>query len=499
MTAPPTSPRFLGLHWTPRIQRATGLTTSALLLSLLSACASPGPDHAPLPLTAPTALGLNDASSTAIAAAWWTSLGDEHLNQLVEQALRDQPSLAVARTRVERAQTLAELSRAANGPQATLSADATEQRYSRKGLIPAPIAGSTDSSGTVQAALSWSPDWWGQQAAQLAAAIGQARAAQADAAAARTALATQVSRSYIALARVLSQQRGAQLALVQRQAILDLTRQRLSAGLDTDGDVAQAQVVLDDIRAQAEGLEEQIALARQQLAVLTGQSPHALDSLSPNLAQLQVPALPAAAGADLLGRRPDVVAARWRVEASAQNVTVARTQFYPNISLNAFAGLNALGVDQLFNLESRQLGFGPALRLPLFDGGVLRAQHQSRQIELDEAIAQYNSTLLNAVKEASNALSSNQSLERQVQLQNTARASANKVHQLTRDRRKAGLVNELAVLNTVTQTLNERHLAVDLRARQLDARVLLLTALGGGWQDDTAAALPPNLKDTRHE
>ena len=316
--------------------------------------------------------------------------------------------------------------------------------------------------------------------------MGQARAAQADAAAAANGLAAQVGRGYVALARLLAQREVAERALAQRNEILTLTRERVAAGLDTRVELTQAEGALPDTRSQIEALDEQVMLARRQLAALSGQAPNALDGLSPRLAGLTLDALPATLGADLLGRRPDVVAARWRVEAATQDVAVARTQFYPNINLSAFVGLNALGLDNLFNAGSRQMGVTPALRLPLFDGGRLRAQLGGRQAELDVAIAQYNGAVLDAVKEAGDALGSSQSLQRQQREQAAAVASAEVAHTLALRRFKAGLGSYLIVLNTESQWLVQRRLAVDLNARQFDTRVALMKALGGGWQDDTA-------------
>jgi NodT family efflux transporter outer membrane factor (OMF) lipoprotein len=234
-------------------------------------------------------------------------------------------------------------------------------------------------------------------------------------------------------------------------------------------------------------LNEQITLARRQLAVLTGQAPNALDDLSPRMARLTLENMPVTLGADLLGRRPDVVAARWRVEAATQDVTLARSQFYPNINLSAFVGLNSLGLGKLLDFGSRQYGITPALRLPIFDSGRLRAQLGGRQADLDAAIAQYNSVLLDAVKEAGDAIASGQSLERQQRDQDDSLASAEKAYGFAVQRYQAGLSTYLVVLNAESQLLAQRRLAVDLRARQFDTRVALMKALGGGWTDDTAS------------
>ncbi len=466
-----------------------GVSATAFAAALLLAgCASPGPDHSPRALTTASAVGLSAAATdTAAPYRWWQAFGDETLNQLIDQALQGSPSLAVGRARLEQAVALSQAREAANGPQATLGVDATRQRYSANSLVPAPIAGHTYDSGTVQAALGWAPDFFGQHAAELQAALGQTRAAQADAAAAANQLAAQVGRSYVALARLVAQRDVALRALAQREAQQQLTQERTAAGLDSQVELTQAQAAVPDARTQIEALEEQITLGRRQLAVLTGQAPDALPTLSPRLATLQTTAVPEMLGADLLGRRPDVVAARWRVEAATQGVNSARSEFYPNIHLGAFIGLNALGLDRLFSGSSRQMGVTPALRLPLFDGGRLRAQLGGRQAELDAAIAQYNGAVLDAVKEAGDALASMQSLIRQQALQDAATASAERAYRFAQERYRAGLGNYLVVLSTESQVLPQRRLAVDLRARQLDTHLALMKALGGGWMDDTAA------------
>ena len=467
----------------PRSVAALGVL-SALLMA---GCAGFGPDHPPLATATPTSLGLNNAGSIPVAPRWWSSLNDPQLDRLVDQALQGSPTLAVARSRFDRAGSLADISRAATRPQGILAAEVTRQRYTENGLFPRPIAGSVRDNATLQGNFSWSPDLFGGHAAEIASTLNQARAAQADVATAATALAAQVSRGYVALARLLAQREVAERAFGQREEALNLTRQRTSAGLDSQVELTQAEGALPDARAQIEAFNEQIILARRQIAVLTGQAPNALDDLSPTMARLTLDNMPVALGADLLGRRPDVAAARWRVEAATQDVTLARSQFYPNINLTAFIGLNALGLGNLMEAGSRQYGITPALRLPIFDGGRLRAQLGGRQADLDAAIAQYNGILLDAVKEAGDAIASGQSLERQQSLQAASLASAEKAYAFSVQRYQAGLNGYLVVLNTESQLLVQRRLAVDLRARQFDTRVALMKALGGGWTDDTAS------------
>jgi NodT family efflux transporter outer membrane factor (OMF) lipoprotein len=464
----------------PRWRLATALTLSA---ALLAACATPGERPAPQSLRAPATLGLPNAPTANVSTAWWTGFGDPQLGVLVDMALKDQPGLALSQARVAQAQALTGLSASATVPQVQLGAEATRQRFTERGLIPRPIAGEIYNSGTLQLGLGWSPDFFGQHAAELARALGQARAAEADHAAARLALAGQVSRAYVGLAHLLAQRELATRHLQQGQALLALVQQRVAAGLDTRIEDNQTQVALSDVQGQLETLDGLIVLARRQIAVLCGQAPDTLLTLSPRLQDLQLVQVPEQLGLDLLGRRPEVLASRWRVQAATQGVSEARSAFYPNINLTAYAGLNALGLDRVLALGAQQYGVTPALRLPLFDGGRLRAQLGGREAELDAAIALYNRSLLDAVKDAGDALASVQSLARQQAPQEQALASAASARRLTEERLRSGIGNAMGVILAELQVLAQQRQATDLRARQLDARMALMTALGGGWQN----------------
>lgn len=466
--------------------------SGAILVSLiLSACSSPSVHVTALKAISASTLALPDVSTTQLTSTWWKSLGDPQLNHLMSVALNDNPSLATAQLRVRRMQALAGLADAAGMPQANVGIDLTRQRFSANGLFPKPIAGNTWDNDTLQSAVSWSPDLWGQYAAELASAIGQTRATQADAAVAATGLTSQIAKGYVTLARLVAYLDIAERMSQQRQAMQTLIEQRVAAGLDTQAELMQSNGNVSDTLRQIEALKEQISLVRHQLAVLSGQAPQMLAALTPQLSALQLDAVPAVLGADLLGRRPDIVASRWRVEAASQDVLVARAQFYPNVNLSAFIGFNALGVSRLLNAESRQVGVSPALRLPLFDGGRLKAQLATRQAELDMAVSQYNSTVLEAVRESADAIGSDQSLMRQAELQNDALASAQKSLAITKQRFDAGLVNQLNVLSAEQAVLLQSLASVDARAKQLENRISLMKALGGGWRDDNVALNRP--------
>jgi NodT family efflux transporter outer membrane factor (OMF) lipoprotein len=366
------------------------------------------------------------------------------------------------------------------------SADTTRQHFSATSIYPAPLGGSIRTLANAQVAAQWEFDFFGRHRAALDAALGQTRAAQADLQAARNLLASQVAQTWVQLGRLLAQREVAQRALVQREQMLGLIRQRVEAGLDTRVELRQGEGALPDARQQIEQINEQIALTRHALAALVAQPQDRLEALTPDLSRLHASDLPAALPADLLGRRPDLAAARWRVEAATRGVDVARAQFYPNVNLTAFIGLSSIGLDRLIEADSRQYGVGPAIRLPIFDSGALRANLRGRTADLDAAVEGYNSALLESVRDAADQLSSLQSVQRQQTEQAQALAAAESAHDIALQRYRAGLTGQLTVLAAETTLLNQRRLGVDLRARDLTARIGLVRALGGGYTADAA-------------
>jgi NodT family efflux transporter outer membrane factor (OMF) lipoprotein len=186
--------------------------------------------------------------------------------------------------------------------------------------------------------------------------------------------------------------------------------------------------------------------------------------------------------ADLLGRRADIAAARWRVEASLRDVDSAKARFYPNINLAAFAGFNSLGFGKLFQSGSEQWNVGPALTLPIFEGGRLRANLRGKTADEDAAVESYNAAVINAVRDVADDVASSKSIVVQRGEQHAAQAAAESAYQIALERYKAGLGNYLNVLTAETSVLKQRRLAVDLDARALDTQVALIGALGGGYQ-----------------
>jgi NodT family efflux transporter outer membrane factor (OMF) lipoprotein len=302
-------------------------------------------------------------------------------------------------------------------------------------------------------------------------------------------VASHVAHTYFQLARLNDQLRVARQALAQREHALALVRDRVSAGLDTRLELRQSEGGLPDARLQIEILQEQLNLARLALAALVGEPTKALSLADTSILTVRSVAVTSAVPSDLLGRRADIAAARWRVEAASQDVSSAQAQFYPNINLVAFAGLSSIGLDRLVNAGSEQWGVGPALRLPLFDGGRLRANLRGKDADLEGAIGSYNSAVIEAVREVSGLLASLQAISRQQTEQQAALALSEDAYGVAVQRYEAGLSNYLSVLATEAAVLQQRRQGVDLSARAIDTQVSLMHALGGGYRAELPATL----------
>ncbi len=456
-------------------------------LLVLAGCASPG-DVRPTAvlLAAPVA----DSGATVWPAErWWQAYGDTTLDGLVAQALSGQPGVLLAAARLRQAQAAVGGAEAALLPQVNATLDLTDQRFTENGLVPPPLAGATKWNNGTQLNASWELDLFGRQRAALAGSIGLLRAAEAEAQAARVLLAGNVTAAYVSLARLLELRTVAQQSLQQREQVLALVRQRVAAGLDTQVETRLAEGLVAQSRVEIEALEENVVRTRHALAELSGQRPDALATLTPTLAALRSAPLPAALPADLLGRRADLVAQRWRVEAALREVDVAHTLFYPNINLAAFVGLSSIGLDRFVQAGSLTYGAGPALRLPVFEGGRLRAHLGAKAAEADAAVEAYNGALLRALREAADEIASLQSLERQQLAQGDATRAATAAYDLALQRYQAGLGNFITVLTAQTNVLAQSRAGTDLKARHLASETGLARALGGGY----AAAGPPGL------
>jgi NodT family efflux transporter outer membrane factor (OMF) lipoprotein len=475
----------------PRFQVALALLAGFTLV--LAGCASQGDIRPTQQLSEATAYGATAAQTPWPTGRWWSEYGDSELERLVDTALAGQPSLKTVQARLQIAQAGADAAGAARYPRVDGTLNMTDQRFSENGIFPPPLAGSTQWLNMAQVTANWELDLFGRQRAALESSIGQLRAAQADVQSARVQLASSVATAYFNLASLIEAREVARQSLEQREQVLALVRQRIAAGLDTVVELRQAEGLIAQSRVEIEALSEAIGRARHALAELSGQNPQALDTFAPTLAAARARSLPQALPADLLGRRADLVAQRWRVEAALRDVDVARTQFYPNVSLTAFIGLSSLGLDRFLDAGARVYGVGPAVSLPIFDAGRLRANLSARSADVDAAVEGYNGALLHALREVADELTSLRSLELQLRAQQDATAAADSAFDLARQRYQAGLGNFLTVLTAQTNVLTQRRAATDLKARHLASEVALSRALGGGYATEPDA-VPAQIK-----
>lgn len=473
------------------------IVLASLSAAVLSACAS----FQGLAPKATVADANRLAATAALSGArtdapwpkqdWWRDFGDAQLDALMKEALGGNPGLRVARARLDRARAAAGLAQANRQPRIDANASSTYQRFSEHGQVPPPLAGSWDSSNRLGLDFGYELDFWGKNAAAVEAAVGQTRAAEAEEQQARLLLSAAVVRNYLQLQREFEQQDVAQALLEQRRQLHRLTEQRVHAGLDSAVELQQAAAAIPAAEAELAAVNERIALLRNQLAALAGAGPdRGLALARPAIDADQALALPAALPAELVGRRPDVVAQRWRVEAAAKDIDVAKARFYPNVNLIAFVGLQSIGLGELLDAGSRIAGAGPAVSLPIFDAGRLRSQLAVRDADFDAAAEQYNATLVDAIHDVADQVASWRAVDEQLEHSRAALARLDEAYRLAVLRYREGLSTYLTVLSVESQVLAQRRQVVDLAARRRDTAVGLVRALGGGYRPEPAPAVP---------
>lgn len=457
--------------------------TATILLLALASCANISGIEPTATMLVPHSLA---AGSQADAArfprqSWWQSFGDDQLDALISKAIAKNHSLKVVQTRMATARAVVAETDSARYPQINAGAQSTRQHLSANSIYPPPLGGSNITMSSASISAQWQIDWFGKQRATLDAAIGQARAAQADAQAARVILATSVATQYFNLARLQQQLHIKQLLLQSGEHNAQLIEQRVTAGLDSKLVQRHSLVQVLEIKRDLAALAEQIDLSRHAIAVLIGAEPNQTSQLEARLPPSLQAKVPDRIPAELLGHRADVVAARWRVESELQGVQAARADFYPNLNLTAFAGFESITLSQLLNADSRNLGIGPAISLPIFDAGRLRAKLKGRTAQADAAIETYNETVLNSLREVADKLASWNALQIQLQQQRNVMAQSTGTYDMENARYRAGLSNNISVLAAENALLLQQSTLVDLQARESEVYAGLMLALGGGY------------------
>ncbi len=476
----------------------TTFVTTALLAALLAGCANMKGLQTQGALTEPDHLAARHslAGVKLTPAAWpqidwWKALGDPQLDALIDEALAGNPTLAAADARVRIALAQAGAQDAARKPEVGAKAAYSGIRIPAT-VAPAPFGGHYLGVDLLSLSVGYAPDLWGGKRAAWEATVDQARAAQVDAQAARLTLSTNVAQAYASLGHAAVQEDLAKRELERSRTTQKLTTQRVQAGIDNAIQLRQTDAAVASALAGVQAAQEQSALLRATLAALVGKGPdRGLQIARPPVLALAALRLPSDLPSDLLSRRPDIVAARWRVEAAAHGIKAAKAQFYPSVNLSAAAGLASAGLGTLFELPSRYLQVGPAISLPIFDGGRLRSGLAERDANYDVAVAQYDQTLVDALHQVAEQVITLRSLDTQIAIQQQALDAAQSAYDLGQRRYRSGLSAYLDVLSVQQPLLRAQQGLADLHAQRVIASMRLVQSLGGGFQPDDTSSLQP--------
>lgn len=471
----------------PLARRWTRLALTTAAAAALSACASV-PDLGAAPQPKPAAAYAVNQSFAAPATAWpsdrwWAAYGDPQLSELIDEALFGSPDLAKAQARVRQAQAYAQMTGSALGPHvaAVGSVAQTKQSYNN-GVPKAAVPHGWNDTGMAGVSLDWQLDFFGKNRALLAAATSEADAAQAEAAAARLTLSTAIAGAYADLTQLYADRDAAQEAVRIRTDSEALIAARRRQGLETMAAQERAHSARASTEAELAALDEALGLTRNRLAALMGQGPdRGLAIARPAPGAIRAFGLPQNLQAELIGRRPDVVAARLTAEAAGKRIKAAQADFYPNVNLTAFLGVQSLGLDMLAKSGSSVGSFGPAVSLPIFDSGRLQGSYRGARAEYDAAVATYDQTLTRALQEVADSAVSARALEARMTKSREALTASQAAYELARQRYARGLGTYLEVLSAEDALVANRRAVADLETRAFTLDIALVRALGGGF------------------
>jgi multidrug efflux system outer membrane protein len=456
----------------------------------LAGCAGLPPK--PLPAALPTEAPLSDLDDQPAgdwpAAEWWQRYQDPDLDRLVALALQYSPTLATAHARFDTARESVRIAGAASGAHVEASGDASRQRLSDNGLFPPDLLGFhwyDQYDLGLQATYTF--DWWGKQKDSIDAAIDEAHAAQADRTAAALLLASSVVDTYfgwqadqsrVALAREHE-------SIVAREG--RITAARIRAELESADAIHRSDSALAAVREQIADLQGSARLRRIALAALVGRAAAELPALTVKPLPAIGDGLPDDVKLDLIARRADLTASRWRVRAAQKNRDAARAEFYPDLSINALVGLQSRDLGSLLHYNSRVPDVAAAVHLPIFDAGRLQARYGASQAAIDAAVAAYQDTLVNAARDvatqaAARARLAAQRVERRIEVDAARRLQASAAARV-----RQGVTDSVAELTATESWIEQRDALLQLDAASLSSDIGLQRALGGGYQRDKNA------------
>jgi len=477
----------------------------ALLLAGCAAVPGSGPKPAPLvsgQISAGQALGANPASPWP-DEGWWRDYGDSQLDALIAEGLRNSPDVAAADARLRKAGALAQQAGAASMPRLDATGALREERQSLNMGYPAAfqqfLPRGWNDGGQIAANLGFDLDVWGRNRAALAAATSEQRAAALDARQARLMLAVAIASAYVDLDRLHAERDVRAMQLASAQKARALLAQRQVNGLETRGSVSTSNAEEATARLAQNQIDEAIGLRRNQIAALLGAGPdRGMAIARPDLAGAGAGAtargLPDAVTTELLGRRPDVIAALERVQSANALIKVARADFFPSLRLSALIGFQSLGLESLFNANSTFGQAGPAISLPIFHGGALKGRYRGARADYDVAVASYNATVLAAYRETADAATMARMAAQRLADARSALAASQDAYDVAMARYKGGLASYLEVLQVEDRLLQARIGATLAQTAVRNSDIALVRALGGGF----FSSPDMNPKETPH-
>ena len=461
-----------------------------VVLALFNGCAV-GPNYQRAEVDAPanfTGDGITwkEASpqDNLAKGQWWEMYGDSQLNDLETLASANNQDLQAAMARMDQVRALTRAAKAEFFPALSLDPTGSVFRDSANRPLPppSPIQSYSASDIVVPLDLSYEVDIWGRVRRASEAATADFQVSVADFETIRLTLHAEVAQTYFALRAV-----DAELAVLQstvdlRQQSLQLIQDRFSGGASSDLEVAQAENALATTQADLAGVQRQRETFEHALAVLVGKPPGTFQLASATLTGLP-PEIPVGTPASLLERRPDVAEAERAMAAANARIGVAKAAFFPVVKLTGAAGFESANFGTLFDWPSKLWAVGPSISLPIFEGGRNTANYNRAEAAYLETVAQYRQHVLVAFQEVEDSLSGLSRLSQQAAAQERAVASAQRAYAIANSRYKEGSISFLDVVDVQRTLLQNQRDAVQTLGQRYVTSVLLVKALGGGWQD----------------
>ena len=415
---------------------------------------------------------------------WWKTYNDPQLNELIKEALVDSPNIISAQARLKQADAFTQVTKSSNLPQVSANAQVSQEKHSYNYVTPrtATPQGWND-YGRATLDFSWEIDFWGKNRAALAASISKVEALKAELAQTRLTLSSAIASNYSEMARLFYDRDELKEYLLVQNKLLVLLDQRFENGLENKATVEDSKSVLATTEGEILSLDEQISLQKNKIAALLGAGPdRGIKITRPTIDFYQSDfGLPTQLAVDLLGRRPDIIAARQQVESQNYLIEEKKAEFYPNVNLSAFIGFQSLGLNLLNDKDSYMGSVGPAISLPIFTAGRLKGQLNSNISKYEEVVANYNETITQALKEVADAGVSQKSLAKQLLKSQEALASSKEAYDIKTKRYEGGLSNYLEVLYSQENLINVKRNLINQKSRALTLDIALKYALGGGY------------------